>query len=638
MLTVMAPSNEEDPPSDPGFCNEGGCVWDPDFHQLNPKYFDYADRRIAYLVEAGIAPVIVGAWAKALPQMGLEKTKRLWRQIIARYGAYPVFWVAGGEVYDPPEEAKKDWATAARVPGWTEVVKYIRRTDPYQHPLSVHEFPPPIDTAIQDETLTDFDLFQASHFGWASMSTAIALLNMHYARTTVTKPLVLGETGWETFAGQHLEDFQRASFWTAMLNGAAGFSYGNAVTGESYSSDKPFHKRRYSFRNWDEGMHFPSSTQVGLGANLLRQYPWELFVPRPDWVTPRGTTLLEPQSRTGEFDIDLLQDIIRNRLPKGTLAENNLPTGEWRKRNGDSKLPYAAGIPNKVRIIYIPSRGYANKNVPTILNLEPGVMYRAYYWEPSLGVKVDLGRVQAKPMGDILYRGTFTDVASSWEDVDGGSNQDGGQRSQQGTSLSILKNRRDLNVVASVEARSDSDAGIVLRYRNAGNYVLASYSARRKAMQLLVRRDGKDEMLRSATDIPQLGRDVRLTAEVRDGAAIISISDGSLTVTSPIFDIPFDKSTNEADKAGQVGLYLGEERIQEYRTFELRQSMKPVEDGRLERRLHDASGRYRGELSGKHWNGYGRDKLILLNAYRPVRPPFVMDWVLVLEAEGTETS
>jgi hypothetical protein len=38
-----------------------------------------------------------------------------------------------------------------------------------------------------------------------------------------------------------------------------------------------------------------------------------------------------------------------------------------------------------------------------------------------------------------------------------------------------------------------------------------------------------------------------------------------------------------------------------------------------------------GELAG--WDDFGREKHILLDAYRPQKLPYGQDWVLVLEAE-----
>src|SRR5207247_1352844 len=149
------------------------------------------------------------------------KMKQHWRYLIARYSAYPVLWVVGGEVFDPPPEAFQraeahhalDLIKLFAEPGWTDVARYIRATDPFHHPLTCHEAIPPADWPVQDERLTDFDELQAGHMGWSSMALQVAQLGMHYARTTITKPIIVSETGgW----GMH-EEFDRMAFWLAML-------------------------------------------------------------------------------------------------------------------------------------------------------------------------------------------------------------------------------------------------------------------------------------------------------------------------------------------------------------------------------------------------------------------------------------
>jgi hypothetical protein len=64
--------------------NEGGKPYlTRDFKTVNPKSFDYADRRIQFLVNAGIAPAIVGAWGRSdcdsMRVIGVEGLKRHWR-------------------------------------------------------------------------------------------------------------------------------------------------------------------------------------------------------------------------------------------------------------------------------------------------------------------------------------------------------------------------------------------------------------------------------------------------------------------------------------------------------------------------------------------------------------------------------
>jgi hypothetical protein len=398
----LAPSYEEQAPIDPGFCNEGGCVWDAHFERINPKYFDFADRRIAYLLENGLTPAIVGGWRGVLQQMGPAKMREHWRYLIARYGAYPVFWIAGGEIYDPPPAERRPQPNSSEPAlnftstGWTDIVRYIRATDPYHHPLSVHEIPPPYDRAIMDESLTDFDLFQASHQGWPSLATEIALLDKHYARTTVTKPLVVGEVGYEGLGGAHGAEFQRAAFWLGMLNGAAGFTYGAVATWQSYSAEAPFHRQKFSFLTWQEGMQLPGSAQVGLNARLLERYPWWDLEPHPDWITPRGTTLLDPNREVSNFDIDLIGPLVNGQ----PLPDEQLPAGEWQKAGGNDRLPYAAGIPTRLRIVYLPyARGLNDYPAVTIQSLEPQVRYHAYYFEPALGIKIDLGFVAGGAQG-----------------------------------------------------------------------------------------------------------------------------------------------------------------------------------------------------------------------------------------------
>ena len=612
---------EEQAPSDPGYCNEGGCVWDPEFKQINPKFFDYADRRVQHLVDSEIVPAIVGAWSDILRQMGIAKVEKHWRYIIARYGAYPVFWIVGGEVYDPPEAVVSELSSLKVIsndlismppmppsPGWTSVARYVRATDPYHHPLTVHEGVPwwSHDYALQDESLLDFNLLQEDHAGWPSIANEVAQLNLHLARTSVAKPQVVGEIGYEDFGGSQLQDFQRVAFWLAMLNGAAGHTYGAVGTWESYTEDKPFQRARWSFMTWEEGMKLPGSYQIGLGAKLLRQYPWWRFNPHPEWVTPRGTTLLDPRSEIRGFNVK----------------------EEWKAKNGDFNLPYAAGIPSEVRFVYLPYFTMYSlwKGPPTVLALESGVRYHAYYWEPGLGIKIDLGSVERPSPGSKILEDNFEgEDTSVWVDYGTKSLRSGGRMSGEGGMLAVLKavSKTDLN--ASVDARSDADAGLVLRYHDAENYLVAAYSHKERAIYLLDRAKGVDGPPLGRTPVLTLGPDIRLTAEVRGPWAIVSIRDGKSTYTTPIVSM-------SNTSAGKVGLRHGTDGVsQDFDNFVLRQSPALVTDKQLERKLYDARGGYRGKLSGPGWDDFATEKTILLDAYRPPSFPTTQDWVLVLE-------
>jgi hypothetical protein len=83
--------------------------------------------------------------------------------------------------------------------------------------------------------------------------------------------------------------------------------------------------------------------------------------------------------------------------------------------------------------------------------------------------------------------------------------------------------------------------------------------------------------------------------------------------------------------------------MQSFSKFEVRQSSTLIADPHLERKLYDAKGRYRGELSGPgkagikawvDWSDYGKDKHVLLDAYRPEVLSTSGDWVLVMDAKA----
>ena len=619
----LIPTNEELAPVDPGFQNEGGYVWDLEFKHINPQYFDYADRRIQYLIDAGIAPALVGGWHPVLAQMGVAQMKKHWRYVIARYGAYPVFWIVGGEINDPPPGVRtlRPWPPHPNlIPGgWSEVARYIRVTDPYHHPLTVHEgitaFP------LQDPSLIDFDLLQPAHLSWSSLALEVVALTTRYARGT--KPEVIGEIGYERLGEGQLEDFQRAAFWLAMLNGAAGYTYGAVGVFESYSADKPFQRTIMSLLTWEEGMNLPGSSQVGLNAKLLQDYSWQLFTPHPEWVVPRGTTLLDPHAEIPDMGLDMIAPLLSTLARSPLPSESELPAGEWKKRHGTFRSPYAAGIPGEVRVIYAPYFGLIPHDPPTVLSLEPGVLYGAYLWDPSLGIKIDLGGVRRPVSGQVIFQDDAPDNrASEWTTQALGSHQ----------SASLVKKVKEANLIVAVDVSADTGGSLILRYQDRNNYISATYSPDEKAIFLRSRNQGNEGPSLGQIEVPAIHGHARLTSELRGDFGIVSLTDGPHTYTSPIVSLALPADSPGQTAAGAVGVMHSDRTKAAFDHFEVRASPTLVKDEHLERKLYDAHGIYRGEMSGTpEWENFGRNKLILLDAYRPESFPYPRDWVIVLE-------
>ncbi|MEI7899636.1 MAG: DUF4038 domain-containing protein [bacterium] len=321
----------------PGWENEGGKPYETrDYSVVNPKYFEYADRRIRHLVENGILPVVVGGWGRGdcdgMAMAGLAGIKRHWRNLVARYGAYPTVWIIGGETGGAQ---------------WSEVTRYVHGLDPYDRPVTIHN-PNDARTALTDENLLDFDMLETSHDDWTAAQLTLTRLKASYSsKGRKIMPVMVGEACYEGHMQRNWHDVQRHLFWSTMLSGSAGHTYGAAgiwhvgVEGDPGHVAGWFKEQAFDWTTWKEGMSYPGSAQLGLGKKLLEQYPWARFEPHPEWAP-------------GCF---------------------------------------AAGIPGGMRVIYLPRRNIYNWGGFIVNNLDPGLPYTAFYFDPATGRRFDQGIV-----------------------------------------------------------------------------------------------------------------------------------------------------------------------------------------------------------------------------------------------------
>ena len=155
----------------PQQANEGGWPWERDWERLNAAYFDHVDRRIDAIVEAGIVPCIVSMWAFYEHVMGAERIKRHWREIVARYAAYPVVFCVAGEVnlagydFDAGRE-DRDARLAAQLETWTDAVHEIHRIDPYHNIVTAHPASPDGRSLLKDDDALDINMIQTSHWSY----------------------------------------------------------------------------------------------------------------------------------------------------------------------------------------------------------------------------------------------------------------------------------------------------------------------------------------------------------------------------------------------------------------------------------------------------------------------------------------
>lgn len=333
----------------PSWENEGGMPYlKEDFSEVNPEYFKYADRRLEHLIDNGITPAIVGGWGRAvtLNAVGLSGYKRHYRNLVARYGAYPVVWILGGET----QEKQGPWYAAA---------EYLDSTDPFDRLLTNHSSH--LRHAFDDSAAFDFDMDATGHRGWETASSAInkAIKTM---ASLPAKPYVSGESCYEQHMQGNFADLQRQQFWGLMLSGAAGHTYGAAGiwhmgTPEEHGNWGGWNFQPYDMTTWREGMHFAGSTQLGRCKALLEEYPWQRFEPHPEWLGGGN--------------------------PKKRLEKYAGFVGHGR---------FAAGIPGEVIFIYQPKRKNYVWDGIKVKNIPPNA-YSVFYFDPVSGRRFDHGVV-----------------------------------------------------------------------------------------------------------------------------------------------------------------------------------------------------------------------------------------------------
>ncbi len=356
VIQIIAGLYPDMPAFDPRGANEAGFPWETDYARINPAYFDAADLRIQRLVSRGIVPCIVGCWGYFLPWMGTEKLKKHWRYLVARWGAYPVIWCLAGEGTMPYYLSKdKQGEAALQKKGWTEIARYVRSIDGFHRPVTIH----PSSSArecVEDQSVLDFEMLQTGHSDRQSIPNTVRLVSGGREREP-RMPVIDGEVCYEGILEASREEIQRFMFWACMLSGAAGHTYGANGIWQVNRPDQPFgpspHGRSWGDRAWDEAMRLPGSGQLGIGKALLARYEWWRFEPHPEWADPR-----------------------------------------WNEKN--YMLPFAAGIPGKVRIMFLPTRW----DPPKLKQLEPGVTYRAFLFDPRNGKRRPLGEVAGDAAGD----------------------------------------------------------------------------------------------------------------------------------------------------------------------------------------------------------------------------------------------
>jgi hypothetical protein len=361
VIQIVAGLYPDMPAFDERGANEAGFPWEPGYARLRPEYFAMADRRLQYLVDEGFVPCLVGAWGYFAQWLGVERLKQHWRYLVARYGALPVVWCIAGEANLPYYLAPGfPFDDRQQVTQWTEVARYVHQLDPFGRPLSMH--PTGLGRltsrgAIDDESLLAFDMLQTGH-GLRDVLPATVQTLRDSRAAVPTMPVLNSEVSYEGLMGTIPAEIQRLTFWTSLLSGAAGHTYGANGIWQVNRPGRPYgaspHGGNYGTTPWQEAMALPGSRQLAWARRLLCAYPWWRFEPCPEWASYEA----------GPADVPAYE------------------------------VPYAAGVAGEVRFIYAPQ----NRTV-VVSGLEPGVAYQALAYDPATGQQSMVGQALADGSG-----------------------------------------------------------------------------------------------------------------------------------------------------------------------------------------------------------------------------------------------
>lgn len=302
---------------------------------------------------------------------------------MARWGAYPVVWCLAGEGIMPYYlSTSKEKDRLVQKNGWKEMAVYLRGTDPYHRPMTMHpgtsgrkelaadpeQIPGeniPVLKTVSDDVL-DFDMLQTGHGFPGALPNTVRTVNESYQRKPAM-PVVQGEVLYDGIGGTgEYSQAQRWLFWACILNGVAGYTYGANGIWQVNTLKKPYgpspHGMSWGDTPWEEAYKLSGSAQLGMAKRLLERYEWWKFEPHPEWVEPGWTKEL-----------------------------NNLPF-----TCGVHDVPMTAGIPEKVRIIYRPM----GMGLKVVKGFEKGMRYRFGLFNPIDGTEVKGGDVQTDESGN----------------------------------------------------------------------------------------------------------------------------------------------------------------------------------------------------------------------------------------------
>lgn len=282
--------------------------------QVNPAFFQRMDRKIGAVNGHGLVAGCVLLWAltskdrespgEVLPE---HQAILLARYMVARYGAFAVIWILGGDGDYRAEKAER-WKTIGRAvfpPGRS-------RRPVTMHPRGMQDPWP----GLKDEPWLDFLMYQSGHgnnakkWEWNATQGCAAGWKLDPPR-----PVVDGEINYEGHLDYHTQkpisaaQVRRAAYYSLLAGPPAGITYGaHGIWPWVRKPEVPLdHPRSGVAEPWHVCLNYPGARHMQVLRRIFDSLEWWKLRPDRSLLAedPRDpefrSYIMPARSETGEF-------------------------------------------------------------------------------------------------------------------------------------------------------------------------------------------------------------------------------------------------------------------------------------------------------------------------------------------------
>jgi hypothetical protein len=271
---------------------EAGCTEEPPI-QINPAFFQRLDHRVARINEEGLLGAPVALWALLESDIGRKLPEkdaiRLASYIVARYDAYQVAWLLGGDGHYQNMGVDR-WKNIGRAVFETGHDRLVTL-----HPCGLNW----VGEEFRNEEWYDFIGYQSGHVDQESALawTANGPMAENWDAEP-RKPIINLEPNYEWAKGYtHKTLFidyhvRRGAYWSLLAAPVAGLTYGhdsiwnwNLETGPSEGHGNWSNRVVWP---WYTGLETSGTCSMTVMRGIMERLPWTALTPAPELVTEQS--------------------------------------------------------------------------------------------------------------------------------------------------------------------------------------------------------------------------------------------------------------------------------------------------------------------------------------------------------------